>query len=155
KRRRQSVAGTHLATADSQLTAKPHRTDVELVRFLDDPRFQGSQFGRRICVFHIAKKLLLGKLVADGSVAADADAEEPRPAALALRLPDGVQGAGTDSFQIAVETFAVDGGRQRILSTHVLAAAAFENQTDLHVLLAMLMPVENGTAGAEVIAAVP
>src|SRR5207248_3129616 len=81
-------------------------------------------------------------------------AEEARPAALALRLPDGVEDAGTHAFQVAVESFAAQRDGQRILGAHVLAAAALEDEADVDGVGAMLMPVEDGAAGAEVVAGV-
>src|SRR5262249_22778411 len=102
----------------------------------------------------VAEELILGELVAGGAVAADADAEEAGAAALALRLPDGVENAAADALEVAVAALAADRRRQRVLGAHVLAAAALEDQPHVHRVLAVLVPVEDRAAGAEVVAGV-
>src|SRR5947208_2049146 len=83
------------------------------------------------------------------AIAADANAEEAGATALALRLPDRVEDAGTHAFEVPIAAFAADGHRQRILGAHVLAAAALEDQANVNRILAVLVPVKDGTAGAE------
>src|SRR5207302_9693080 len=101
-----------------------------------------------------AQQLHLGMFVTARPVAADADAEEAGTAALALSLPNGVQDAGPHAVQVAVGPLAVERRRQRILGAHVLAAAALENEANVHRLLTVLVPVEDRTAGTEIVAGV-
>ncbi len=66
------------------------------------------------------------------AIAADAHAERAGRAALSLRLPDGVQNALADAFQIAIGAAQmIERAGQGILNILVLAAAAFENQLEL------------------------
>src|SRR5262245_5917079 len=102
----------------------------------------------------MAKQLFLGRLVARGPVAADAHAEETRPAALALGLPDGVEATGAHPFQVAVAALARERGRQGILRAHVLAAAALEDETDIGGVAFVLVPVEDRAAWPQVVAGV-
>src|SRR5262249_23490486 len=124
------------------------------VGLVEDARLQLGQLRHRVGVVQLAQELLLGVLVAGGAVAADADAEEAGPAALALRLPDGVEDAAAHALQVAVAALAAEGGRQRVLGAHVLAAAALQDEADIDGVLLVLVPVEDGAAGAEVVAGV-
>ena len=45
-------------------------------------------------------------LVAGGTIASDADAQESGTAAFALRLPDRIENAGAYAFQITIGAFA-------------------------------------------------
>src|SRR5262249_45916367 len=94
------------------------------------------------------------ELIADGAVTANANAQETRAASFALRLPNGIEDAAADPFQIAVEAFAAIGRRQRILGAHVLATAAFEDEANIDRIFAMLMPVEHRPDGAQIVPAV-
>src|SRR5262249_51178500 len=98
-----------------------------------------------------AQELFLGVLVSGGPVAADAYAEEAGAAAFPLRLPDGVEYAQANALNVAVRAPAGgEGARQRVLGAHVFAPAALEDQPDVDVILAMLVPVEDRAPGAQV-----
>ena len=84
----------------------------------------------------VRNSCVLGELVTVRAIAADADAEGARRAALSLRLPDGVQDALAHAFEIAVgaaQVFELAG--QGILDVLVLAAAAFEDQLHFDLVL--------------------
>ena len=89
------------------------------------------------------------------AIAADAHAHGARGAAFTLRQPHGVQNALANAFQVAVGAaqmgqFAWHG----ILVVGVLAAAAFENEFDLDLLLLPLLKVNHRRFHPEVVAAV-
>src|SRR5205823_12467588 len=89
-----------------------------------------------------------------GAIAADSNANEAGSAALALSLPNRVENTHPDSFEIPVNAFALYLSRQAVLRAHVFAAAALKNQPHMNVRIASLFPMENGTAGAQIIAGV-
>src|SRR5262249_54693337 len=153
--RRQSIAGPNLAGADSKVATESHRANVEPIGILQNAIFQRGQIGNAVGVVQVAQELLLGMFVAGGSVTANAHTQESWTTTLALSLPDGVEDATPDSLQVAITALAVERDGQRILRAHVLAAAALENQPDVHVILAMLVPVKHRTARAQVITGVP
>src|SRR5262249_36980400 len=101
------------------------------------------------------QQLLLGEFVTGSPVAADAHAQKAGATAFALSLPDRVHDASEHAVQVAVRSLAVERYRHGILRAHVFATAAFENQPNVHAVLAMLVPVENRAAGAKVVAAIP
>ena len=61
-----------------------------------------ASVGFGIDVVERAEELVLGELVAVRAVAADADADGARRAALSLRLPHRVQDALAHAFEVAV-----------------------------------------------------
>ena len=108
-----------------------------------------------IHVVERAEELFLRDIVTVRAIAADADAQRARRAALPLRLPDRVQQALADAFQIAIRAAqTLERGGQRILNVLVLAAAALEDQLDLDLVLLPLLEVDHGRPGAEIVAAV-
>jgi len=70
--------------------AEAHRANAKLVRFFHDFRFEFRERRVGIHVVERSKQLFLRQLVAMGTVAANADANGARRAALPLRLPHGV-----------------------------------------------------------------
>ena len=99
--------------------------------------------------------MLLGKDVAVGAVAADANAEGARRAAHPLRLPDGVENALLDALQVSVGLAQMLERRgQRILDVLVLAAAAFAKQADFEVRLLPLLEFHDRSPRTKVVAAV-
>ena len=114
-----------------------------------------GQLGIGIDVVERAEQLHFGQHVAVRAVAADADAERAGRAALALRLPDGVQDALADAFEVAAG-FAevVEFAGQGVLNVLVLAAAALEDQLDFDLVLLPLLEVNDRRLGAEVVAGV-
>ena len=105
-----------------------------------DVLLQPVQLGHRVAVVQQAQELALGMLVAGGAVAADADAQDARAAALALGLQHGVQDDLAAAVQVAVGLELLDG--QRVLGAHVLAAAALEHQPHLDLRRAVLVEME-------------
>ena len=114
-----------------------------------------AKIGMRVDVVEGAEQLLLGEHVAVGAVAADADADGARSAALSLRLPDGVQNALAHAFEVAVGL------------AHVLQIAGseywmflFSQPPPLRIsftsisILVPLLEVDDGGLGAEIVAAV-
>src|SRR4051812_42326554 len=98
----------NLAAAEGQFAAKAHGPDVQPVGLIKYAGLKFGELGVGVMVIELAQQLLLGKLVAIGAVAADAHAEEPRPAPLALGLPDRVEDAGPDALEVAVAALAVE-----------------------------------------------
>src|SRR5262249_29253222 len=93
--------------------------------------------------------------VAGRAIAADADADRARSAALALRLPHGVHDALADAVERpirAAEVIEVHG--QRVLRVRVLAAAALEDQLHFDVIPFPLGEVDDRRARSEIVAAV-
>ena len=72
---------------------------VELVGLLHHCGFDPRQPRIRIHVVERAEQLLLGVQVTGGPIAADADADGARAAALPLRLPHRVQDALANAFE--------------------------------------------------------
>ena len=96
-----------------------------------------------------------GQVVAVGAIAADADADGARRAALALRLPDGVQDAFAHAFEVAVGAAQViERAGHGILDVLVLAAAALEDQLDLDLVLFPLLEMNDRRFRAQIVAAV-
>ena len=110
--------------------------------------------GIGVGVVQLAQQLLLGELVAGGPVAADADAEEAGAAALAL------------GFQTASRMQARTPSRSRSQRLPPSVAGSeywalmfsqpppLRIKADVDRVLAVLVPVEDGAAGAEVVAGV-
>ncbi len=97
----------------------------------------------------------LCQIVAVGAVAADADADGARRAALPLRLPHGVQDAFAHAFEIAVgAAHVIERAGHGILDVLVLAAAALEDQLDLDLILFPLLEVHDWSFFAQIVAAV-
>src|SRR5437870_590388 len=88
------------------------------------------------------------------AIATDGDPNEPGTATLALSSPNRVENAHANPFEIPVNAFALYLGRQAVLRAHVFAAPAFEDQTHMNVRIARLFPMENWTAGSQVIAGI-
>ena len=110
--------------------------------------FQRVQFRRRIAVGNQSQKLSLGKFVAGRPVAADAHAEDARPATFALRLQHRVENHFAAAVEVAVRfQFFI---RQRVLRADVFTAAAFEHEPHADFVRAMLVEMERGRAGADV-----
>src|SRR5207248_700908 len=100
-RRRQPVLLSDLAREKRGVPAEAHRTDAALVRLLDDTRLEIGQERIGIRVVELAEEQLLRVCVAGPAIAADADAEDPGAAALALSVEDAVEDGVLDAFQIA------------------------------------------------------
>ena len=107
-----------------------------------------SELRVRVGVVEFAQELLLRELVAGGAVAADADAQDARPAAFALRLEDGVENRLAAAVQVAIGLELLVG--QGVLRADVLAAAAFEHEPHADLGRAVLVKVDGGRAGADV-----
>ena len=153
--RRQPVERADLAADERHLAAEAHRADLEVVHRRHDRRFELRQPRIRIDIVERAEQLLLGVRVAGRAIAADADADGARAAALALRVPHRVQDALPHAVERAIgaaEVRQLD--RQRVLRVGVLAAAALQNQLDLDVVALPLIEVDDRRAGAEVVAGV-
>src|SRR4051794_13278897 len=89
------------------------------------------------------------------AIASDADSDGSWGAALPLRLPDRVQDALADALEVPVgATQVVELARDRVLDILVLAAAAFEDQLDLDLVLFPLLEVDHRGLDAEIVAAV-
>ena len=89
------------------------------------------------------------------AIAADADAQRARRAALSLRLPHRVQNAFAHAFQIAVGAAQMIESRgQGILDVLVLAAAALEDQLHFDLILLPLLEVDHRRLRAQIVAAV-
>ena len=101
------------------------------------------------------EELLFGDIVTVGAVASDTHAQGAGSAALALRLPHGVQKALADAFKSAIRpTEALERLGQGILHILVLAASALEDQLDLNLVLFPLLEVDHRSVCPDVIAAV-
>ena len=147
--RRQAVERADLAADERHLAAEAHRADVERVDRAHDRRFELGQPRIRIHVVERAEQLLLRVQVAGRAIAADADADGARAAALALRVPDRVQDALPHAFERAIGAAEMRQlHRQRVLRVRVLAAAALEDQLDLDVVALPLIEVDDGRARA-------
>ena len=92
-----------------------------------------------VLVVERAEELLLAGHVAAAAIAADADAEDARPAALALGLQHAIEDALVHAVEIAAGADAAVG--QAVLRAHVLAAAALEDQLHLEAAPARLVEV--------------
>ena len=144
-----------LQPISDDFAAEAHRADADAIGFLHDLGFELGQLRHGIRVVESAEQLAFGKVVAVRAIAADADAERAGRAALALRLPDGVQNALANAFQVAIraaQVFQLAG--QGILDVLVLAAAALEDQLDLDLIFFPLIEVNDRRFGAEVVAAI-
>jgi len=75
------------------LAAEAHRADVEVVDRRHDRGFDLREPRIRIHVVQRSEQLFFCVRVARRAIAADADADRARGAALALRLPDRMQNA--------------------------------------------------------------
>ena len=140
KGRGQAVRRANLHAQQRRLAAESHRADAEFVRRLQDVLLERVEFGDRIAVGDQPQELRLAHLVARRAVAADAHAEDARPAAFALRLQHRVEDHPAAAVEVAVcvELFV----RQRVLRADVFAAAAFQNQSHGNLRRAMLMEMK-------------
>src|SRR4051794_11468166 len=82
----QAIELADFAGQQRGLAAESHRSDAGLIRLLHHARFQVGEDGIRIRVIEHAQELFLREGVPGAAVAADADAEDSRTAALTLRL---------------------------------------------------------------------
>src|SRR5262249_3394542 len=154
-RRRKAILRADLAPQQRHAPAESHRADSQFVGVLGDIFLQLRQLGDRIDVVRFAEELSLGGVITARPIAADANAQVARGAALSLRLIDGVHQALADAVEVAIG--ASQPGellRQRILDVLVFASPPFEQQLDFDLVLAVLMEVKYGSAGAEVVTAV-
>ena len=152
---RQTVGGCDLAANQARLAAEAHGADAELVGLCHDLVFELRQDRVRIGVFQRAEELILRERVARGAVRTDADADGARRAALALRLPDGVQDALLHAREIAAHAAEMfEFGGEGVLDIFVFAAAALEDQLDLDFVLLPLFKVNHRGLCAEIIAGV-
>src|SRR5581483_8863278 len=111
--------------------------------------------GNGIHVDERAEQLHLREVVSMRAVAADAHPHGPGSAALALRLPYGMQDALAHAFEITVRAAQmVEFARDRVLDVLVLAAASFEDQLDFDLVFFPLFEMNHGRLDAEVVAAV-
>ena len=146
--RRQAVRHTNFHAQQRRLAAKTHRADAEFVGRLQNVLLQLVQFRIRDCGRRISRRnWVLLNLVAGRAVAADAHAENARPAALALRLQHRVENRLAAAVQVAVgiELFV----RQGVLRADVFAAAAFEHEPHAQFRRAMLMKMKRGCPGPQ------
>ena len=151
----QAVERRDLAADQRRAAAKPHRTDGELVGGRHDRCFELRQSAVGIDVVERAKELFLRVQIPRRTVAADADANGARAAALALRLPDRVEDALAHPVERAVGAAEmIELGRQRVLRVGVLAAAALEDQLDLDLVGLPLLEVHDWRSRSEVVAGV-
>ena len=113
---------------------KPIGTDRELVRLLHHRRFDLRQPGIGIGVVERPEQLFLRVQITRRAIAANADADRARTAALPLCLPDRVEDALANAFERAIGAAEmIELGRQRVLRVRVLAAAALQDQLDFDV----------------------
>ena len=153
--RRQTVERGDLAADERHLPAEAHRADLEAVHRRHDRRFELRQPRIRVHIVERAEELFLRVQIAGRAVAADADADRAGRAAFALRLPHGVEDALLHAVEVAIgaaEMRKLDG--HGVLRVGVLAAAAFQDQLDLDLILVPLIEVNDGRARAEVVAGV-
>src|SRR5262249_53262172 len=140
---------------ERDLSAEPHRPDLEVVDRRHDRRLELGEPRIRIDVVERAEQLLLRVRVARRAVAADADADRARRAPFALGVPDGVQDAFPDAVEIAIGAAEMrELYRQRVLRVGVLAAAALQDEPDLYDVAIPLIEVHDRRAGPEVVARV-
>src|ERR1019366_690443 len=85
---------------------------------------------------------------AGGPVAADADAEDPRPAAFALCLQDRVKNRLAAAVQVAAGLELFVG--QRILPPNISAPPAFEHEPHVDVGRAVLVEMDGGRTGPHI-----
>ena len=155
KARRQSIERADLAANQGHLAAKSHRTDVERIHRRHDRRLELTQPRIGIHVVQRAKELLLGMPVARRAIAADAHANRAGTAALALRVPDRVENALSDTLERAIGAAEMRQFRgQGILGVGVLAAATLEDQLDLDVVSLPLIEMNDRCAGSEIVAGI-
>ena len=82
-----------------------------------------ARFGSGLTSSSVRKSCCFGVLVAARPVAADADADRARRAAVPLRLPDRVENALTDAVESSVRPSQMRQlARDRVLDVFVLAA---------------------------------
>ena len=155
------LAGSRLNAADlaadqRHCPAEAHGTDAQGVHGPHDLGFERGEPLVRVHIVQRPEELLLRLEIARRAIAADGDANGAGRAALALRLPDGVQDALADAVERAIGAAEMRQlGRQRVLRVHVLAAAALQDQPDLDlVVLLPLIEVKDRRAGPEVVAGV-
>ena len=153
--RRQTIRRHDLAADEGRFPAEAHRADAQLVGLFHDFRFELRERRVGIHVVERAEQLSLCQIVAVRAVAADADADGARRAALPLRLPHGVQNALAHAFEIAVGAAQViERAGHGILDVLVLAAAALEDQLDLDLILFPLLEMNDRRLFAQIVAAV-
>ena len=152
---RQAVRRGDLAADERGFAAETHRADAQAIGFFHHFLFELGERVVGVGVVKRAEELLLGKDVAVGAVAADANAEGARRAAHPLRLPDGVENALLDALQVSVGLAQMLEHRgQRILDVLVLAAAAFAQQADFDFRLLPLLEFDDRGSRTEVVATV-
>ena len=98
----QAVERAHLAADERDAPAEAHGAHAEPVHRLHDLGLERRQSRVGVHIVQRAEQLLLGLGVAAGAIAADAHADGARGAALALRLPHGVQDALAHTLDRAV-----------------------------------------------------
>ncbi len=151
----QTVIHTDLHAETGYFTAEPHRTDTELIGFFDAILFQLCKNRIGIDIVKTAEELIFGKRITRSSVTADADPQESDRASLTLSLPDSMKDTFLDTFEIA-PCFAemVERRWKRVLNILILTPPAFEDKFYFNIIFFPLLPIDNGYAGTEIIAAI-
>ncbi len=152
ERGRQAVAVGDLDAQQGGRAAEAHGPDAQAVALGHDLLLELGQARIAVAVVQLAEELLLRSHVARAAVAADAHAQDARPAALALGLQHRVEQALAHALEVAPGAQPRVG--QAVLDAHVLAAAALEHHAHGEGLLRRLVQVELGAARAQVVARV-
>src|ERR1035437_7838255 len=97
----QAIEHADFGAQQGGLAAKTHWSNTELIRRLDDVALQLVALGVWVAIIESAQELLLRILIAGGSVAADADAENAWPAALALGLQHRIENRLAAAIEVA------------------------------------------------------
>src|SRR5262249_24538374 len=87
-------------------------------------------------------------------ISADRYTNKARTTSFALCFPDGIQHAGSDSFQVPVDTLALNLRWQAVLRAHVFASAALQDEAHMDVGVPCLFPMEHRAPRAEIVAGV-
>ena len=82
-------------------SAETHGSDSEAVSLFEETCFEVVQLGDRIMVIEGAKELFLCAGIGTCAFASDADADDSRRTAVALRLPDCVQNAFAHALEVS------------------------------------------------------
>ena len=101
-RRRHTVGRADFHTQQRRVAAKPHRANAEFISSCVNVVFQLGQFGVIVFIIEIAQELCFRKLIARGSITADAHAEDARPTAFALSLLHGIEDDLAAAIEIAI-----------------------------------------------------
>jgi len=92
-------------------------------------------------------------MIAPGAVAPDTDPDGAGRATLTLRLPNAMEDALFDAFEVPIGAAQViEGAGDGVLDIHILAAATLQDEAHLDLRLFPLLEVQDGRARTEVVA---